>query len=64
MKNLPYILNLNGTAMILLVCGDNRRFRPLGSHVNVENVTCLSRGSFIFVYTCFHWMEKKKKAII
>lgn len=43
MKNLPIVSNVNGAAMILLVCSDNLRFRAEGSRVNVESVTCLSR---------------------
>uniref|UniRef100_A0A1I8EY79 C6 domain-containing protein n=1 Tax=Wuchereria bancrofti TaxID=6293 RepID=A0A1I8EY79_WUCBA len=43
MKDLPIVSNVNGAAMISLVCTDNLRFRAEGSRVNVGSVTCLSR---------------------
>ncbi|VDK87585.1 unnamed protein product [Litomosoides sigmodontis] len=50
MKNLPAASSTSGSATVTLVCGENIRFRAVGSRVNVESVTCLSRGYFCSYY--------------
>ncbi|VDO30586.1 unnamed protein product [Onchocerca flexuosa] len=49
MKNMPVVSSKVGAATISLSCHDNRRFRADNSRDNVENVTCLTRGSFPFI---------------